>query len=234
MKKYFLVISMSLCCFSFVCAEKPDEIYQRLTSKRFEKLEAFEAELEKYGLTELDAECLKGEEEACFVLEKLEKELTTFIQAAKEIERLQKEQETPLTFDDFPHFVDKYAPGFSNSYKEYSIKMYAKELLKAKEHEMNKLRKMECKTTADVEGMKQYLECGKKKMGKKYKRLQEKYPNDPIKVDDSEITQNRLGSPYYPRTSDRSWLSNLRFHKRSCTKYGYTRSCVELQKMRKK
>lgn len=224
MQKYFLAIGITFFV-SYAVAESLEEFRDRLNRKRFEKLESFEQELETYGFVQLDQECLKDKEESCFVLEKLmEKEVKDFIEIVREMASLEKEENEPLKFDSFPEFFDKYFPGISNDWKEWIRTQHIKSLQKCKERRMKGLKKMECQSTADVDGLKKYMECRKVKLKKKYKRLQEKYPNEPEK--------GIFGGSY--TVSDKNWLSNLRTKKFLCTKGGQTQYCVQLQKMRKK
>ncbi len=204
--------------------------------KRFATLEAFEAELEKYGLVALNRECIEGTEEACFISEKIiERELSYFSEIEKAMQQIEKKEKTPLTFGKVPMFLDKYFPGITNDIKQHLVQERTKRLQKAKEREMKKLKQMECQSTADVDGLKRYVECRVKTVRSKYKRLQEKYPKEePKKIEQYWILEKIIGPRYYLPLPEKYWRSNLQNKKRSCTRHGNTESCVELQKMRKK
>lgn len=234
MKKYFLVMSvMYLVSYNAFGITWED---MNESKKRFATLEAFEAELEKYGLFELDKECVADKEESCFVLEKLnERELKYFLDIEKSMQQIEKEEKTPPKFDNVPMFLDKYFPGIGNDIKQYIAQTRAKRLQEAKEREMKKLKKIECQSTADVDGLKRYMECRVKTVRSKYRRLQEKYPNEePKKIEQHWIQEKINGPLYYLSRSEKYWRLNLQNKKRSCTRHGNTASCVELQKMRKK
>lgn len=197
-------------------------MYGRQIEKRYKSLEDFEQELKDFGLDKLEGECNTGNHESCFVLEKfMEKEVNDYVTAAKNMKKIQKEREDYLLMKNFPDFLEKYFPGISQDLKAYFINVAQERFEKREKHEMKKLNKMSCRTTYDVEGLANYLECRKKALRKKYQRQKENYPN-------------RFNWLTLSRMNEKSWSNTIRTKKRLCTHYGHALSCVDLKKMKKK
>lgn len=203
--------------------------------KRFATLEDFEAEVGKYNLLELDEECIAGKEESCFVLRKLmERELEYFRRVVENLRRIEEQEKIPVKFGLIMECIDEIYPEKAVAMKNRIIQEHFNALQEAKQKELNRLKKVSCTSTADTDGLKQYMECRKTVLRNKYKRLQEKYPNELIKVEDPWLYENMHGQRYYYSRTEANWLSNLQYTKKSCTRYGDTDSCIKLQKMRKK
>lgn len=188
-----------------------------LFSKKYASLAAFEEELRKYGLMDLDKECLAGSQESCFILKKImEKEVKDFVHVARHFEKRRKTQEEEAAAEAAVN--SELSSTVMKEWVAYKKKWFEWYMKKLDEQKLAKLKKMECKSTADVDGVKRYVSCRKGKLSKKYTRLKEKYPN---------VAKHGYVQP------EESWLSHLRFLKKACLYWGCTDSCVALQKMRK-
>lgn len=109
------------------------------------------------------------------------------------------------------------------------IQMSAKNLQELKKCEIELLKRVEC-DSVNIDCFKRYVVHRIKEVRNKYKRLQERYPNKPKQ----SYIKTVLFGPQYDYMTEHQWWTHLQFYKRSCNWYGYTGSCVELQKMKKK